>query len=111
MAPHQSIIKRIILMRHAEAVPEGSIPRDRERSLTQDGILQCEHRRTQIKDELKDLPLLLCSNAKRTRQTLDGIRTIVPSTTDIYFEDQLYNVSLIGLIERIQALSKSLSNL
>lgn len=37
--------------------------------------------------------MILCSNAKRTRQTLDGLKPLVPSTAHIVYKDELYHTN------------------
>jgi phosphohistidine phosphatase len=97
-------MKHLILMRHAEAQPEQLSRTDRDRFLTQTGMQDLENIRKKLQGRVEGLELLLCSNAKRTRQTLDGIKPVLPSVTQVAFEDKLYNATCQGLMERVRAL-------
>ena len=97
-------MKHVILMRHAEAQPEQLSRSDRDRFLTQSGMQELENIRKKLQGRVEGLQLLLCSNVKRTRQTLDGIKPVLPSVTQVTFEDKLYNASCQTLMERLRSI-------
>jgi len=97
-------MKKLILMRHAESQPEQLALTDRERSLSGEGLEELELVRKKLQGELQGLKLVLCSNVKRTRQTLEGIKAILPSACDFVFDDGLYHAPVANLINRLQAL-------
>lgn len=98
------IMKKIILMRHAEAQSDQSGLNDRDRPLSGAGMQELEFMRQKLQGNLEGLHLVLCSNVKRARQTLEGIKPILPSHCDIVFEDDLYHTSALGLVSRFQDL-------
>lgn len=100
-------MKKLILMRHAEAQPEQFGLNDRDRSLSGDGMQELELIRRRLQGKLQGLQLALCSNVKRTRQTLEGIKPILPSVCESAFDDGLYHASATSLINRLQGLEDS----
>lgn len=86
-------MKRLILMRHADAQLEALYKTDRERPLSPQGLkeLDCVHKN--LKEYVSAVSLVLCSNAKRARQTFDGIQAIFPPHVECIFEDRLYHAS------------------
>jgi phosphohistidine phosphatase len=97
-------MKKLILMRHAESQPEQFGFTDRERPLSGNGLEEIELIRKQLQGELRGLKLVLCSNVKRTRQTLEGIKAIMPSTCEFAFDDGLYHAPVANLINRLHDL-------
>ena len=63
--------------------------------------------RKKLQGELQGLKLVLCSNVKRTRQTLEGIKAILPSSCEYAFDDGLYHAPVANLINRLQALEET----
>jgi len=86
-------MKRLILMRHAQAQLERFDFNDRERAITMAGMHELDAIRVKIQGHLEGINLILCSNAKRTRQTLDGLKPLVPSTAHIVYKDELYHTN------------------
>jgi phosphohistidine phosphatase len=97
-------MKKLILMRHAESQPEQFGLTDRERMLSGAGMEELELIRKQLQGELQGLKLVMCSNVKRTRQTLEGIKAILPSACEFAFDDGLYHAPVASLINRLQEL-------
>lgn len=84
------MFRRLIFMRHAEAqMPQyGKI--DKDRPITMEGMHQLEVLRLKLHGKLSGVDFVLCSNARRTRQTLDGIKPLLPANIEIIFDDNLY---------------------
>lgn len=100
-------MKKLILMRHAESQPEQIGQSDRDRCLSGGGMEELELIRRKLQGKLQGLQLVLCSNVKRTRQTLEGIKAILPSTCDSAFDDGLYHAPVASLINRLQDIEDS----
>lgn len=94
-------MKKLILMRHAESQPEQFGLNDRERCLSGEGMRELEQIRRKLQGKLQGLNLVLCSNVKRTRQTLEGIKPILPSICELAFDDGLYHAPATSLINRL----------
>lgn len=96
---------RIIIMRHAQAQLEQYGKNDRERTITMTGMHEIDAIRQQIHGKLDDLSLVMCSNARRTRQTLDGLKQFLPNSAEIQYDDSLYQTSVECLWHKVQTLS------
>lgn len=95
-------MKRLILMRHAQAQLERFGFNDRERAITMAGMHELDAIRVKVQGHLEGISLILCSNAKRTRQTLEGMKPLVPSTAQIIYKDELYHTNSKTLWDRLQ---------
>ena len=90
-------MKKIILLRHAAAQLHQYGANDHERSISLVGMYELDAIKNTIKKKekkLSDINLILCSNARRCRQTLDGLSSILPSGAEMVFEDDLYRASI-----------------
>lgn len=96
---------RIIIMRHAQAQLEQYGKNDRERTITMTGMHEIDAIRQQIHGKLAGVSLIMCSNARRTRQTLDGIKPVLPNSAEIHYDDSLYNAGPECLWHKIQTTS------
>lgn len=98
---------KIILMRHAAAQLEQYGKNDRERTITMAGMHEIDAIRGQIIGQLDSVNIVLCSNVKRTRQTLESVRTFLPQTAAINFDDTIYQASAEVLWHKIQTTSST----
>lgn len=101
-------MRRIFLMRHAQAQLEKTVSRDRERPITLHGMHEIEAMRLKMHGAFQDIEMVICSNAKRTRQTFEGIRSLLPISTQIVYEDDLYHCSRDRLWHYIECLPPQL---
>ena len=95
-------MKRLFLLRHAKSSWDDPGLADHDRPLAPRGrrasALIAEHlRRTRIRPAL-----VLCSSAKRTRETLEGLQQAL-SPVEVQFEDELYGASSEELLQRLRA--------
>jgi phosphohistidine phosphatase len=89
--------RKIILMRHADSEENNSGIRDHDRSITAQGKAEAEQIAVKL-SELNWLPdLIIASNARRTRQTLDEMATAVSrlGEVDAHFLGSLYTVAAL----------------
>ena len=84
------MMRRLIFMRHAEAqMPQyGKI--DKDRAITMEGMHQLEVLRLKLHGKLSGVDFVICSNARRTRPTFDGIKPLLPANIEVVFDDNLY---------------------
>jgi phosphohistidine phosphatase len=96
-------VKLVYLLRHAKsAVGDGSEP-DHERPLNARG----RHAADRIGEFLatRDLPqLVLCSSARRTRETLDRVQQQLRTELEVSIEPDLYLASSAALLDCIRSL-------
>lgn len=95
------MLRKLIFMRHAEAQMIQYGKPDKDRAITMDGMHQLDSLRQKLHGKLADVDFVLCSNARRTRQTLDGIKSLLPSKAEIVFDDALYNSSQETIWQKI----------
>lgn len=105
------MIKKVVLMRHASSQLEQFGKPDRERTITMSGMHELDYLRSQLPDLLKSIDLVVCSNVKRTRQTLEAIRQSLPARFDEKFDDGIYQASADVLWHKIQTTSPSYKNI
>ena len=94
-------------MRHADAVSENS---DRTRALSLTGLQQVVFMNKKLQPFVKEVQLIICSNAKRCRQTLGGILDIFPPTVDKDYSDVLYQAQQGQFLKVLRSLSDHVNN-
>ncbi len=96
-APH-----RLLVLRHAKSSWNNARLADHERPLSSRGQRAVEA----LADHLAaiDPPptLVLCSTARRARDTLEPIRARLPESTEVRFEDHLYGASASDVLVRLR---------
>ncbi|KUP96456.1 SixA phosphatase family protein [Thermobifida cellulosilytica] len=85
--------RRLIVLRHAQAEHSASLP-DIERPLTGEGRGQARAVGALLARERLLPDRVLCSTAKRTRQTWELVAQELPCTPEVDFEAQLYTADL-----------------
>jgi phosphohistidine phosphatase len=85
--------KYLFTLRHADAQADKPASGDKDRTLSLRGFRQLDQFKDVIKSELSQINMVLCSNTKRTRQTLDGIRSLLPDHVEFLFHDSLYTAN------------------
>lgn len=99
-------MKRLILVRHAEAQFPCLVAQDRDRALVGEGLKQLDVIGKQLHGRFLGVDYALCSNAKRARQTFNGIRKHLPDTIQISYEDKLYNANFNAILDRIRRIEE-----
>ncbi len=94
-------MKRLYLLRHAQAQPSGAGP-DKDRSLARQGYHDAEALGRFMKDSGYRPDLTLCSGARRTRETAQIVREFLPRH-GVSYTDALYNAPSDTLLETIRA--------
>lgn len=95
-------MKKLILMRHAEAQPEQFCPLDRDRPLALAGLQQLEKIRTPLQKAGTDITLVVCSNVKRARQTCDAVKGILSPKCQYEFTDMLYKATADQIVSYLE---------
>jgi phosphohistidine phosphatase len=98
-------MKNLHLLRHAKSDwADESLP-DTERPLAPRGIKAARQLAARLKGKPIEVDLVLCSTARRTRETLELIRPGL-GKADIKFEDGLYGAGAEELIARLRRVPK-----
>ena len=96
------MVRRLFLMRHGKAAwPEG-VP-DHERPLAPRGIATVPKMAEKLKGLAEEFDLALISDAKRTRQTFAGIKTVIPGL-EPRFMPEIYEAQPGALLDVVQSL-------
>ena len=100
----------LYLLRHAKSSWTDPGLDDRDRPLAQRGEEAVRRLRRYISDHPQEAPeLVLCSSARRTTMTLDGITDALPARVDTRIEDELYAASSRRLLERLRGVADDVS--
>ncbi|MBY8976995.1 histidine phosphatase family protein [Rhodobacteraceae bacterium NNCM2] len=100
-------MKKVILLRHAKSSWSDPDLADHDRPLNPRGkasapvIAQWLAHRKHLPDTI------LCSSAKRTKQTIKRMRSVLPELPDAKIEEKLYHASPDTMRERLNKLPKS----
>jgi phosphohistidine phosphatase len=96
-------MKRLLLLRHAKSSWDDPELDDHDRPLAARGrraaTLVAEHLRERAPARM----LVLCSSARRTRETLDHIAPALGEIVAVQVETELYDASAERLLERLRA--------
>src|ERR1700694_2751344 len=100
-------MKTLHLLRHAKSDwADESLP-DQERPLAPRGIKAARQLAARLKEEPIEVDLVLCSTARRTRETLELLRPALGHVT-IKFEEGLYGAAADELIARLRRVPKKI---
>jgi phosphohistidine phosphatase len=95
-------VKRIYLLRHAKSSWKDDQLRDHDRPLAGRGKRAAKAMARHLRDEGIDPQLVLCSTARRARDTLERIEPALGRRT-VHVERDLYGASAQALLERLRA--------
>jgi phosphohistidine phosphatase len=96
-------------VRHAKSDWSDSSLADHDRPLATRGIEALERMRDHLRGS-EPPDLVLCSSARRTLDTLDGIRAALPDGVEVRVEPELYGASASSLIDRLRAIDDGMSS-
>jgi phosphohistidine phosphatase len=91
-------MKRLFLLRHAKSSWNDEGLADRDRPLAGRGRRAAKVMARHLQEEKISPALVLCSPARRTRETLEG----VSPSGEVRIEDELYGASGTELLERLR---------
>src|SRR5215472_10432095 len=84
------LLKQLLLMRHAAAAGKSAGGTDRDRPLTPDGRRAAETLGRRLKSDGISPDLVLCSPARRARETLEGLAEALDALPPADLDDALY---------------------
>jgi phosphohistidine phosphatase len=91
-------VKRLFLLRHAKSSRDDEGLADRDRPLARRGRRAAEAMAKHLREKKISPELVLCSPARRTRETLE----MVGPSGEVRMEEELYRASANGLLSRLQ---------
>lgn len=102
-------MKTLHLMRHAKAVDDrGSA--DRDRALADRGHKDARKMGRFLQEQGVAPDLILCSAAKRTRETYEAVREFFPKT-EVWFEEKLYMAEESDIADAIAAVAPGIKEI
>ena len=99
-------MKRLFLLRHAKSSWDDADLADRDRPLAPRGRRAAGAIARHLRDEEISPSLVLCSPARRTRETLEA----VDPSGDVRIEDELYGASEAELLERLRRVPEAIES-
>jgi phosphohistidine phosphatase len=103
-------VKRLLLLRHAKSSWEDAGLSDHERPLAPRGRRAAKLIAEHLRRESVAPALVLCSSARRTRETLERIAPALGERMDAHIERELYAASEERLLERVRALDEGVES-
>ena len=101
-------MKRIYLLRHAKSSRDDPTIEDFDRPLAPRGARDCRTMGRVLAEGRIAPALILCSAARRTRDTLDGIFPTLPEGSAVKIEKRLYLADGAHLLRRLERLDDSI---
>jgi phosphohistidine phosphatase len=99
-------VKRLFLLRHAKSSWDDADLADRDRPLAPRGRRASKVMARHLRDEEISPSLVLCSSARRTRETLEA----VGPSGEVRIEDELYGASEAELLERLRRVPEEIES-
>jgi len=95
-------MNRLLVVRHGAAQGKSSAGRDRERALTPEGWRAAVALGRRLKSDGIRADHVLCSPARRTRETLEGLASALDPLPPVDFPEALYLADTQTLLEHLQ---------
>jgi phosphohistidine phosphatase len=103
-------MRRAFLLRHAKSSWKESGLADHDRPLAPRGWKATKPLREHLRREAVAPAVVLCSSARRARETLEGIAPALAKDVPVRIERELYTASAQRLLERLRALDDELDS-
>ncbi|MGI9658950.1 MAG: SixA phosphatase family protein [Gaiellaceae bacterium] len=97
-------MKRLYLLRHAKSTPAADFNADHERPLAPRGVAATERLTRYLYAQGTEPNIVLCSSARRTRETLEGISAGLHGDPELVIDGGLYCASTELLLQRLRGL-------
>lgn len=98
------VMKRLYLLRHAKSSWSSGSQVDHDRPLAPRGVAATERLTRYLQAQGASPHVVLCSSARRTRETLAGIEDGLAGEQQVAFESELYGASTQQLLDRVRQL-------
>lgn len=104
-------MKKIYVMRHANAQSIKHFSSDKERALSEKGLQELKNIRILTQRSFETISLVLCSSSVRTRETLWQVLPSLSCVETILYLDTLYHADHETILEEINLYSHKFSNI
>jgi len=102
-------VRRIVIVRHAKSDWDDWSLADHDRPLAPRGVKALKRMRSHLAAG-EPVDLVLCSSARRTQDTLAGIREALPDDVEVRVEAGLYGASAWSLVDRLRQVDDSVAS-
>jgi phosphohistidine phosphatase len=103
-------MKRVYLLRHAKSSWKDRSLADRDRPLAGRGRRAATAIADHLRAEGVRPELVLCSPARRARETLERVEGALGDEVEVVFEEGLYGASEAGLLARLRSLPREVGS-
>jgi phosphohistidine phosphatase len=103
-------VKSLLLLRHAKSSWKEPGLADHDRPLAPRGRRAARRIAGHLREQGIEPGLVLCSSARRARETLARIESALGSDVEVRIDDHLYGASARDLMERVRALPEVLTS-
>lgn len=97
-------MKRLYLLRHAKSSWSSDVQDDHDRPLAPRGVAATERLTRYLRAQGTRPSVVLCSSARRTRETLEGISGGLAGEPDVTVDSDLYCASAEHVLDRVRRL-------
>jgi phosphohistidine phosphatase len=101
-------VRTLLLLRHAKSSWTDSALADHDRPLASRGERAAALMAAHLRAEAIRPALVLCSSARRTRDTLAAVRASFDASTEIRIEDRLYGAGATEILSLLRAVDPAL---
>jgi phosphohistidine phosphatase len=101
-------MKRLLLLRHAKSSRDDPTIDDHERPLNKRGEKSARAIGDWLRERKLTPDLVLCSTAKRTRQTLDGLMPFAGTTPQVELLPGLYLAGATAILQRVRKVAEDM---
>jgi phosphohistidine phosphatase len=103
-------VKNLLLLRHAKSSWDEPALDDHDRPLSPRGVRAARWIASHLRERQLRPELVLSSSARRARQTLDAVQSVLDDAVDVQVDDELYGASADALVERLRIIDASIAS-
>jgi phosphohistidine phosphatase len=103
-------VRTLLLLRHAKSSWDDPGIDDHERPLAARGIRAARRIAGYLEAKQVRPDLVLCSSARRARQTLDEVQPALGDAVDVQIADELYGAGSSAIMRRLRAVDPAVSS-
>jgi phosphohistidine phosphatase len=103
-------VKNLLLLRHAKSSWDEPALDDHDRPLSARGVRAARWIASHLRERQLRPELVLSSSARRARQTLDAVQSVLDDAVDVQVDDELYGASAYALVQRLRIVDASIAS-
>jgi len=103
-------VRTLLLLRHAKSSWADPLASDHDRPLAPRGERAAQRIAEHVRTAGIRPELVLCSSARRTRDTLDLLRPVLEASSEIRIEDDLYGADAREMLDRLRIVDAAVSS-